>query len=772
MKLSLTWIFDHLSGDRNNVDTADLVDQLRKTTAEIDGVRHISWQWDQFFIGEVHSVSTQKTTIYLPEEDIVCQLLLRPELAIGNQVLLKREKNNFRWATLEDLGASREGFLPSLYSPATQIADGSWRKELNNHDVILEIDNKSLTNRPDLWGHRGFAREIAAIYRRKLVPEEQLCVSFPVRHFEWESPEIIIEKNSACSRFAGLNLTIERFCSSVLWMAHRLACIDARPINALVDATNYTMYDLGHPMHAYDKNRLAEGPITARQARDGETLTLLDDEKITLTSADCVITDTYHPVALAGIMGGASSAISEATKNVFIEAAHFAPATIRQTAARYKNRTESSARFEKGMDPNLTATVIQRFGAILDELNVPYTTKGIIDSVGALAPTVHLEVLHRFIIDRLGASVTPTHLVELLERLGFGVQMIETSDGLAYRITVPSWRSFRDIRIPEDIVEEVGRFYGFELIPLALPTRMMQPFSLGKMEQRRLIRRFLAYTCGMHEVATYPLFDETWIAKLKLSTEQSVSLLNPLSSQASHLVTTLIPALLKCVEINAHDFDELRFFELASNWQLTEDKKGIDEKRVCAGIFASRASSLDFYQVKEYLQKLFDALDLMVSWRKGPQPMWADESEYAVLFSGETYFGTVGRIKKTWEVAADVKCAYAFELLETPLITAPRRDHYFEQLGKFQAVNLDISMLAPYSVTVAELEEAIALTDIRIRDITLIDLFEKPEWGNKRSVTLRYVVRDDEKTLTKEDIENIQNEVAIAVKKHHAEVRT
>lgn len=770
MKFSLAWLCDHLAIDWHLFAIPELLEKLGKTTAEIEGFHTHSCAWDSFFIGEVRSATPQSVELFIAERNQLCTLPARPDAQIGHLFLVHRSNTAHQWALLADLGAEREGFVPALQVPATQLADGSWRAEQESEDVIIEIDNKSLTNRPDLWGHRGMAREIAALYNRKLVPEEQLCAPFPVHHFDTASPEINIESGSACTRFAGLTLSVERACPSVLWMSHRLARVDARAISALVDATNYTMYDFGHPMHAYDKDKITF-PIIARQAKAGEALTLLDGEKIVLTSADCVIADAHMPLGLAGVMGGESSALTPKTRTLFIEAAHFAPAAIRLTAARFKKRTDSSARFEKGLDPNYTATVIQRFCSLLDELGVPYTTNSIIDSVGKLAPATIINVLHRFITDRLGAAIPPSHLAEILERLGFGIQMQETSRGLSYQLTVPSWRSFRDVRIPEDIVEEVGRFYGYDNIPPALPTRTMKPFSTQNIERRRYIRRHLAYACGMHEVATYPLFQEQWITTLNMPTKDCVTLLNPLSSQASQLVTTLIPNILECARDNAHQNDALRFFELGSIWHKTENN--VDEKRVCSGIFAVRNAHIDFYQTKEYLQELFEMLDLVVTWHKEPAltPPWAEANECAVLRLENASIGVCARVKEEWAQKADVRDAYAFEIFEAPLLQKSAT-HHFEPLSKYQAVTLDVSVFAPRSFTVAKLEETIAPIDVRIRDIALVDIFEKAEWGDRRSVTLRYVIQDDEKTLSKTDIEEIQQAVHAALTTQGAEVRS
>lgn len=770
MKLSLAWMFDHIKSDWRQADLDAIVQQIGQTTAEIDGVVPCSWDWEQFFLGEVSHVLPDEIECMLTDRNKKIRLPFRGDAQVGSLLLIKREDSEHVWASLHDLGAAREGLVPVVSCPA-ELRAGGWRNTLESRDLILEIDNKSLTNRPDLWGHRGFAREVAALLGAELKSEEQLCAQIPVRYHERKNTIISLQPGSRCTRFALLPVSVNEGTPPPLWLVHRLARLDARSGNVLVDATNYVMFDLGHPLHAYDAQRLSL-PFSARLAREGEKLRLLDGSEVTLNGSECVIADENGPVALGGIMGGETTAVSANTRELYVEAAHFDPVAIRRAAVTLKKRTESSARFEKGLDPNYNTTVLQRYAELLNRCDVPCKIAESITSVGPLAKPLSITIAHSFLVERLGASIAPSEVIAMLTRLGFGVQSVEDNDGLAYQLAVPSWRSYRDVRIPEDVVEEVGRLYGYGNIMPVLPQRMMQPFAINPVFRLRTLKSYCAYTLEMHETATYPLFHEPWLAELGYLVDEktSVTVLNPLSTQDYRLVSTLIPNLLFAASNNRTQNDVLRFFECARIWTLNAEAQ---ETKVCSGVLIDQRGNIDFYRVKEQLEVLFRLLNLLVEWKKEPgkEPEWADENEAAALYLGEHQLGWCAQIAPQYLKHACAGTGYAFELRTDLLISGECRTYRYEPTSKFQAVALDVSMFTPFALTVADLEAAIVQIDARVRDVTLIDRFEKAEWPDRRSLTMRYVLQDDEKTLTREEIDAIQHEVAKRMERLGAVVR-
>lgn len=777
MKLSLAWAFDHIQANRAGVDFEQLIVALGKTTAEIDGVTRHSFDWGRFFVGVVSS-SSSEVVLKIPEKNKNITLPLRPDAVLGVQLLVVRDADGWQWCTYRDLGGVREGLLPELFV-AESALKGAWRDVLEAEDWVLDIDNKSLTNRPDLWGHRGFAREIAAILKCDLVPEERLCLSRPICHFDDTASLASIKGDTACNRFAVVGVSDIKMRASSPFFVSRLVRLGARPINAIVDLTNYVMFDLGHPMHAFDADRVHGGQLVVRAARGGESLVLLDGSKVSLTCQDCVVADSQRVLSLAGVMGGLESGISSHTKNIILEAAHFDPTAIRLSAQRAKVRTDSSMRFEKGLDPHANIAVLERYLALLVEEKI-----GAVDddesivSLGRIFDEVTIDLPHRLLIDKLGCVVVESDVVAIFQRLGFGVATEQVGDQLVYHVNVPLFRSYRDVRIPEDLIEEVARFVGYDSIPQQLPRRQMRPFDLAKIFHRRAIKAHCAFAHGMREVARYSLYDESFLRESGIHVGDAQELENPLSENHRRLVTSLVPHLLQSVQVNAILRDELRFFEMARTWTPSLQSEGAlpEEKEMLAGILFSR-KPLDFYEAKNVVVALCDVCKVYPEWRLVSAdncPVWFDQSETAELWLEGRCIGLFGRISLSILsrlVAGHANC-FAFELESAFLLDNSYRVlPSYEQISRYQATFFDVSIFAPYSVSVADLQNKIASLDARIREVSLVDMFEKPEWQDARSVTIRYLVQDDETTLTKEELDSIQSTVSGVVVAMGCEVR-
>ncbi|MCL5436585.1 MAG: phenylalanine--tRNA ligase subunit beta [Candidatus Dependentiae bacterium] len=771
MKISIAWIFDHIRADWRDCDIPALVARMSATIGEIDSCEHITIDRGQFFLAEVESCGAQETTLRLCERKKSFRLPARAD-AIGSGIfLIVAVERGYRWAQLSDLGGSRKDLVPALHISAEDAAGDHWRDGIEWEDWVLEIDNKAVTHRPDLWGHRGFAREVAALLLLPFASEEQIASQKPIRHYEKKSPIIDLTHASACTRCAGLEIADVRYTPSIPWIVSRLARIDMRSLNALVDFGNYVMFDMGQPMHVFDAAAIRGGVLIPRFAHPGEKLTLIDGATVELTAEETVIADAEGVLSLAGIMGGQESGVRRTTSKIFLEAAHFDAAAIRRSALRFKVRTESSARFEKSLDPNQNTFAINRYLALVSECGLAGRADESITSVGLLAHETQIVFSHKFLTDRIGCTVREGDVCAILGRLGFGVQAVDGQAGLSYRVEVPTFRGTKDILIPEDLVEEVARYYGYNNIVPILPSRQMRPFDITRPMRRRQLKHACAYALSMREIDAYSFFDESWLQELAFVPEHAVMVVNPVSENWRRLVTTLIPHLLKAVALNAIHEPELRFFELALRWR-DRGVAGVLEQGVCAGVFY-RKSSLDFFEVKAELVKLFDALGLIVDWARptGERPPWAAESECAELSVGEQAIGYVARVDTPLASRAAAGALFAFEFETEPILGRKAVINRYESISRYQETVLDVSMLVGYQVTVAELEAAVALADARVRDVRLLDTFEKSEWGDRRSVTLRYVLQDMEKTLVREEIDEVQQAVHAAVIALGAEVR-
>ena len=772
MKLSLAWIFDHIDADWKKIDIENLVDQFNKITAEIEGFEKISIDLAPLSLVQVKGIGEDSVTVFSDEWKKEFKLPLRDELLENCYYMIVQQGKNVRWAEAHDWQSKKECLIPALYCDKKDIS-GGWKKTFQKDDYVLEIDNKTITNRPDMWGHRGFAREIAAILKLPLKPLHEFLREKKIAQFDTTAQAtekhpftIKVEDKKVGKRFAGLYVENVEYRASSIWMANRLLRVESRPISLIVDTTNYVMLDLSEPMHAFDADKITTEKVIPRFAANKEKLTLLDGQEIELTAQDYVISDGKKPLALAGIMGGLETAVTQETDKIFLEAACFDATTIRRSSFRHKVRTEASMRFEKSLDPNQNTLAIMRFLQLIDESGIVFQAADEIASVGKPVKDIVLTLVHDFIEKRLGTPIAQEFIVQTLERLGFGVKL-ENSE---YQITVPSFRSSKDVTIPEDLVEEIGRFYGYTQIPLVLPNREMKAFPLQTVLRKRSIKELLAYSLKMHEITPYAFFDESFLSVLEWQPKKALTLKTPGSENWRQLVTSLIPNLLKAVDDNAADYDRLRFFEWASTWPTGTPE---NEKPMLSGLFFNKKEAVDFYEYKALVSRLYEMLKIEVEWQqveKVENPWFMPYQTAYILHKGERV-GIAGKIDTAFLNKITEGDAFAFELDADFLLNYKVPIMQYKPVSKYQAIERDVSIFVPLAKTVSELTTLIGNADSMISSVSLVDMFEKAAWGDKKSLTFRFVLHDHKKTLSKEETDEIWNKVATSLKSKGAEIR-
>lgn len=766
MKLSLSWIFDHLEIDWKDCDIQQLIAKFNVTTAEVERYYKVAVDLSTLSAATVVEKTDIAVVVNSTEWNKKFSLPHRPDAKVGDVFLITRTG----WATIADLKGEKEGLMPAITLEDKEL-DGSWKDTFETEDWIIEIDNKSVTHRPDMWGHRGFAREIAAILSVKLKPIQSLLETHAIKKYEDAVPAtkanpfaIQVKNHTICKYFAGLYISEVANEASLLSMAHRLLRVDARSINAIVDATNYVMLDIGQPMHAFDAAKISSKKIEPKFASAKEKLVILDGQTIELTSHDIVISDGAKPLALAGIMGGKETGITLDSNEIFLEAACFDAATIRKTSARLKLRTEASARFEKSLDPHQTVIALQRFLKLMHQAGITMKVSDSIAVIGKESPAKTIDISHAFIESRLGTSIKPEEVRSILEKIECTVDEQRRADTIMYKVTVPSFRSTKDLLIKEDLVEEVGRFHGYDTIAAVLPSFAHMPSDLNPMQTLRQIKEHLAYAMHVHEVCNYAFYDEEFMQRLGWRASGSATLLNPVSEHWKTLVTSLVPHLLKNVEQNQAKHEHLRFFEQGRIWFAKADKT-IQEKKSITGIMSDRKKSVDFYQVKAMLVSFFEMLDIKVSWTKAlsSDEPWYSEYQTAYLKHGEKVIGKAGKAHQLFINKVIEGDAFIFELDADYLVSYKQSVHTYKPIPKYPEVWLDISMLVPVTIAVDNVIEVISHADSRIRRVELIDFFEKEEWAGKRSLTFRYYAVDADKTMDKEEIDSIMRKVNGAV---------
>ncbi|MBP46594.1 MAG: phenylalanine--tRNA ligase subunit beta [Myxococcales bacterium] len=579
MYVSWNWIGEFV--DTTGIDPVEFADRFTLAVAEIEGVSHYGQGLDQVLVAQVTEVTAHPNAdkLRLAHCDLgdttVTVVCGAPDLRVGMVVPFVPPN-----VTLPSGITVRDGQVRGVDSPGMLASEAdlglsddhdglmdlaelkcapgqAMIQYIALQDVLYEIDNKSITHRPDLWGQLGMAREVAALLRRPLL--------VPSTEVVWGSkagPKVTLDDHASCRRYLSAELDHVSIAPSPLSIRMRLRSLGVRPINNVVDATNWVMLETGNPLHAFDAAQIDDDHIVIRRAEPTETMVTLDGEHRSLTNQDCVIASAQEPIALAGIMGGQNSEIRAETTRVLLESASFDGANIRKTASRLGVRTESSARFEKHLDPNTAAFAAHRFVRVLHELCPEMVVVSELVDCGphvSAPPTPRVvETSRSYLRSRLGlsaAQLSDAWMDETLSSLEFEVTALDT-ERLA--VTVPSFRAGRDVSIQEDLVEELGRIFGYDHIPSQAPMISAHPAALpaGKMQERRA-RAALALGEGLTEVVLYSFESDATRQRLGLSELDAadqqrprLTLRNYLSSDMRHMRRCLSNNLLESLEYN------------------------------------------------------------------------------------------------------------------------------------------------------------------------------------------------------------------------------
>jgi phenylalanyl-tRNA synthetase beta chain len=567
MKFSYNWLAEHIDG--LTVPPAEIGKLITMKTAECEGVEAHGAHFDHVVVAKVltaepipgtHLAVTSVDTGRYGVKQVVCGApncragMLTAYVPPGHlgvtTAKLRGVDSDGMLASAKELGISAEdeGIIEFAEGePGAAIAGCT-------ADTIVEIDNKSLTHRPDLWGHHGMAREVAAIAGR---PLKSIPADLPEG-----APAVEIEIRDAklCPRFSALrfeNVTVQ---PSPLWLQQRLESVGLNPINNIVDVTNYLMAELAQPMHAYDAAKLQGGKIIVRVAEEGEPCPALNGQTYTLDSSNLVIADAGGPVGIAGVIGGGPSAISDATTTILLEAANFHAASIRKTSTKLKLRTDASMRFEKSQDPVNTVRALARAKWLLEQVSPGIRlVGGLADLYYPLPEVAPISFDLSWMRRKLGKpDLTAAEVTAILTSIAFGVS---EADG-HFTVTVPSWRATKDISLKDDLVEEVGRMIGYgNLTPVPpLVPSVVPPLPPERAYLRGL--RQLLTAQGYTEVYNYSFVNEAQATELGLPIEDHVRVVNPIAQGQELLRTSLLPNIKRNINDNAREYESFRMFEI------------------------------------------------------------------------------------------------------------------------------------------------------------------------------------------------------------------
>lgn len=809
MLVSLNWLQNYV--DISDMNTEELAERITKSGIEVDGIHYISEEKStNLVVGyvktcEQHPNADKLSLCQVDVGDETLQIVCgAPNVKQGQKVIVAKPgavlPGGFKIKQVKLRGVESNGMICSLqeigidekYVPK-DVADGIYifsedvqigenvEPLLNLNDAVLEFD---LTpNRADCLSMIGVAYEVAAILNRNIMFPDNTVKPIEEKAEDYISVNVEnTEKNPYYGAFLIKNVKVK---PSPLWLRNYLMAAGIRPINNVVDVTNYVLLEYGQPLHAFDYDKLQSDQIVVRQAKEDEKIITLDGEERALESQDLVITDGQQPIALAGVMGGANTEVSEETSTVLLEAAYFDSYTVRKTATRTGLRSEASSRYEKGVDPNRVKEAGLRAAQLLAKYAEGEVLNGCVefDELDRSSKTVsiHLPEINR----RLGTDINEEDIRSILKRLRFEFN----ESGGDFEVIIPTRRG--DISIFEDMLEEIARIYGYDHLPYTLPKVASRPGALTERQRiTREIKRFLE-GIGLFETVTYSLTNKSFVQKLispeiQASHPEAVQIAMPLTEDHQYLRLSLLPEMLKTLTYNrARKQHDLAFFELGSIFvtqekKLTEQPK--EEERLAGALtglwldheWQQEKKQVDFFVVKGILEALFDFLELKVEYKRMRHPDLHPGRSAEIFYKDQT-IGFIGQIHPQLEKEMDLNQVYVFDLNMERIFNAHHSVPSFTPVPKYPAIARDVAFVLDENIPAGEVQDLIEeLGSPLVKDIHVFDLYKGehlPE--EKKSIAYNLIYQDPHKTLTDAEVEESFQAIIQAVNdKFNAYVRS
>jgi phenylalanyl-tRNA synthetase beta chain len=620
--------------------------------------------------------------------------------------------------------------------------EGDWRLK---PDHVIEIDNKSLTHRPDLWGHVGMTREVAAISRKSLLDPVKMELLPP-----GEAPiKVAIENLDLCPRYSALvfeNVTVR---PSPLWLQYRLEAIGLNPINNIVDFTNLVMAELSQPTHAFDRDLLAGDTIFIRPARPGEQIVALNDESYALNPANLVIADARGPVAIAGVIGGKETAIGPGTRSIVLESACFHAASVRRTSTQIKLRTDASMRFEKSQDPANTVRALARAVELLAELSPGIRlVGGLADQRKESPPPSPIKLPMDWLSRKLGLAVSAEQVLDILTRLEFKV----TGKAEMLEVTPPSWRATKDISIKDDLVEEVGRMIGYGAIePLAPSLAVGVPPEFPERKFLRTVRSGVAAQ-GFTEVYNYSFISEEDARAFGFNPADHVTVANPIASDQTLMRLSLLPGIRKNLIENSKRFDSFRLFEIGREIHKQPAGLPVEIPHLAGAIFARDDGQAGLLEAKRTAECLMPHAVVI------PCPALAYEHPAR---AGEVHWRgrVVGRVFEMHPALIEGRAAILYVNLETMLALSQSEKRYTPP-RRYPSSAFDLSVIAGSRELVGELLKKVVrfVPEELLENAEYIRQYSgQPLPPGFKSVSYRITIGSADRTLSSDEVGAIRN---------------
>ncbi|TPV96835.1 MAG: phenylalanine--tRNA ligase subunit beta [Myxococcales bacterium FL481] len=785
MKISIDWLRDYVDLPADLTPSA-LAHHLTMRTVEVEQVVDLAAPLDQVIAARIVEVAPHPNADRLrvctmhDGRTVVCGgSNVRPDmlvaLALPGAVCTGGDGSSFTIAESKVRGVASSGMICAgeelgladlLPTTGKEISDLSGLEvaagtplasAIGFDDVLLEIDNKSLTNRPDLWGHYGIARELAAMFERSLKPLPRFDA--PSDH---AGLSIQIEDPARCRRFTMTKIAGLKTGESPMWLRSRLARVGQRPINLLVDLTNYVMMAVGQPSHAFDARDLPEG-VRIRGAVADEPLTLLNGESLVLEPGTLIVASHDRPMALAGVMGG-EHAVRDDTEELWLEVANFTAIDVRRSSRRYGVRSESSSRNEKGLDCERIDAALGTFQALFADLAPDARFVAHVDQFPNPWPKVTVRVDIDFLQRRLGRQLPSSQVRALLERLGF-----DATGDAQLEVAVPSWRATGDVDLPEDIVEEIARLYGYEELGFTPPrVALTAPVIQPQRRMDRRLREYLAFRAGLREVVTYPWVDANLREAAGLADVPCLGLAHP-PAPGQRLAVSLVPQMLHTIASNLRHLDRFGAFELNRVFSATREDgpEALPQqpRHLVAAWVGPDVGEL-YYRAKGVIGDLARHVQTRaLAWGVGEPPPWADPKAHQAILADDTARTPIGHIAalhpRTRRLAGIRRAeTVVVELNVDALEPHPSRENKFAPLPKYPTVSADLSVVLERGVQWTTIESHVGRAHGLVQNVRFVDEYVGPQVGDAhKSLTLSVTLGSSERTLVRDEVEMVMQEI-------------
>lgn len=781
MNLSMKWLSDYVTIED---DPRSFSHKMTMSGSKVEGYQKEGSEFDHVIVGEILSVDKH------PDADklVVCKVNVGKEEPIQivtaatnvfagakvpvamdgahlpGGVKIKKGKlrgveSNGMFCSIAELGVTVNDFPYAIEDGIFIIQEDcvpgdDVHAACGIDDISVEFEITS--NRPDCLSVIGLAREAAATYDVPLRLKKPVVQGSGGDIGDYLS--VTVENQQLCLRYMAKVVKNVKIAPSPRWMRERLRASGVRPINNLVDITNYVMLEYGQPMHAFDLNYVAGNQIVVRNAKAGERITTLDGTDHELSEDMLVICDAQKPAAVAGVMGGEYSGIMDDTHTVVFESACFHGASVRRTAKKLGLRTESSGRFEKGLDPHICEDALLRACELVELLGAGEVVDGMVDCFGSEKPPVRLKLEHDWINRFLDIDLSAEEMTRILKKLDFEVEGDE--------VIAPSFRI--DIEHKADIAEEIARFYGYDKIPVTA----IRGTAQGKLTEEQLFERKIHQTMlalGCSQINTYSFISPKYYDKIGLPADdplrRSVVISNPLGEDTSVMRTTSLPSMMEILARNYNNrLPKAYLYELASEYiPTTEDQLPIEKKNVTIGLFGPEA---DYYVLKGMVETLLRQLNIGEPDIERYEEMPFHPGRSAKFIVDGVVVGLLGEVhpKVLDQYGIGVKC-YLAKLDLTALLESVMPERTYQELPKFPATSRDISVVCDEEVQMLDVEKAIRKAVGKILEkVELFDVYRGEQVAKgKKSLSFAIRMRSYDHTLKDEEADGAMKKVLKAL---------